>query len=89
MGTHLGMDWSQEEADVVDVKDSERSFFVRLDRNACDIGKAAEVFGNGKVVTVDQLPEEYGFITPVMSEKDFAEKASSIDGIISRIRVEA
>lgn len=88
-GTHLGVDWSQEEADVIDVKDSERSFFVRINRNVCDIGKAAEVFGNGKVVTVDQLPDEFGFVTPVMSEKDFAEKASSFDGMISRIRVEA
>ena len=88
-GMHLPIDWSREEADLIDVEDSERSFFVRLDRKACDIAKAAEVFGNGKVVTVDELPEEYGYLTPVMSEKEFAQKAASVDGMITRIRVEA
>ena len=40
-------------------------------------------------MTVDELPEEYGYLTPVMSEKEFAQKAASVDGMITRIRVEA
>ena len=67
---------------------SKRSFFVRLDRNKVPEAKAAAEFGNGRVVFLESLPEEYGYITPVMSEREFAEKFEKLDGAISRIRIE-
>ena len=33
-------------------------------------------------------PDEYGYITPVMSEGEFAEKFEKLDGAITRIRME-
>jgi len=88
MGRHLQIDWDEEKADLAELPSSERRFFVRLDRNKVPEAKAAYEFGNGRVVFVESLPEEYGYITPVMSEREFAEKFGKLDGAISRIRME-
>ena len=48
----------------------------------------SDVFGKGSVVTVDELADEYAFLTDVMSEKEFAEKAANLKGFISRLRIE-
>ena len=88
IGTHLAVDWSEEKAALADVPSSKRRFFVRLDKNKISESKAAEAFGNGRIVCVESLPDEYGYITPVLSEKEFAEKFENFDGAISRIRIE-
>ena len=87
-GTHLQIDWGEEKIALADMPSSKRSFFVRLDRNKVLEAKAAAEFGNGRVVFLESLPEEYGYITPVMSEREFAEKFEKLDGAISRIRIE-
>ena len=88
MGTHLPVDWSEERIALADLPSFRRRFFVRLDREKAPVAKAAETFGNGSVVQLEELPEEYGFITPVMSEGEFAEKFGRLDGAIARIRME-
>ena len=88
MGTHLPIDWSEEKATLAKVPLSRRRFFVRLDRNKVPEARAAAEFGNGRVVFLEQCPDEYGYITPVMSEGEFAEKFEKLDGAISRIRME-
>lgn len=88
MGTHLPIDWSEEKSVLADRLSSKRHFFVRLDRNQVPERKAAEIFGIGKVVCPKELPDEYGYITPVMSEGEFAEKFEELDGAIARIRME-
>lgn len=88
LGEHLQIDWSEEKIALADMPSSKRSFFVRLDKNKVSESKVAAEFGNGRVVCLEQFPEEYGYITPVMSEKEFAEKFEHLDGTISRIRIE-
>ena len=88
MGTHLPIDWSEEKAVLAKMPLSRRRFFVRLDRNKVPEARAAAEFGNGRVVFLEQCPDEYGYITPVMSEGEFAEKFEKLDGAITRIRVE-
>ena len=88
MGTHLQIDWAEEKIALADLPSSRRRFFVRLERDKVPEAKAAAEFGNGRVVFLESLPEEYGYITPVMSEREFAEKFEKIDGAISRIRIE-
>ena len=88
MGTHLPIDWSEEKATLAKVPLSRRRFFVRLDRDKVPEARAAAEFGNGRVVFLEQCPDEYGYITPVMSEGEFAEKFEKLDGAISRIRME-
>lgn len=88
MGTHLPMDYSEEKEELAELPSSERRFFVRLDKEKMPVSKAGEVFGNGSVVEVLELPDEYGFITPVMKEGEFTEKMNGLEGIIGRIRLE-
>ena len=88
MGTHLPIDWSEEKAVLAKMPLSRRRFFVRLDRNKVPEARAAAEFGNGRVVFLEQCPDEYGYITPVMSEGEFAEKFEKLDGAITRIRME-
>lgn len=88
MGTHLQVDWEEEKIALAKLPASRRSFFVRLDKNKVPESKAAVTFGNGRVVILESRPEEYGYITPVMSEQEFAEKYEKLDGVISRIRIE-
>ena len=54
---------------------------------ARDALKMAELFGPIEVVTAD-LFGEYGFVTGVFTEKEFAERAAKTDAIIHRIRME-
>lgn len=89
MGQHLPIDWSQEEEQLVDIAESARSFFVRLNKKQCLQSEVEKVFGKGEVVQVAKLAEEYGFLTAVMTEKEFDAKVSSCKGVIGRIRVEA
>lgn len=88
MGTHLQIDWEEEKIALAKLSDSRRRFFVRLDKNKVPEREAAAEFGNGRVVILESRPEEYGYITPVMSEREFAEKYEKLDGAISRIRIE-
>ncbi len=85
MGTHLQIDWDGEKMELAKLPSSKRRFLVRLDKEKVSVAEAAERFGNGTIVTVEELPNEYGFITPVISEKEFADKS---EGIISRLRIE-
>lgn len=87
-GTHLPIDWSVEKAELADLPSSKRRFFVRLDRSQVSEAKAAEIFGIGRMVCLEELPDEYGYMTPVMSEQEFSEKFEGTKGVISRIRVE-
>jgi len=86
-GTHLGVDWNSEEADLIEMADSTRKFLVRVSKE-CEVSTLSDVFGKGTVVTVDELPDEYAFLTEAMSEKKFAEKTANLKGFISRLRVE-
>lgn len=88
MGTHLQIDWTEEKAKLARMASSRRRFFVRLDREKVPEAMAAAEFGNGRVVFVEQCPDEYGYITPEMSEQEFAEKFERMDGAIARIRIE-
>lgn len=59
-----------------------RRFFVRMKADA----KPEELFGDGERIDAG-VKGEIGFVTPVMSEEEYASKAADA-GIISMIRVE-
>lgn len=88
-GTHLPIDWSEEKITLADMPSSRRCFLVRLEKEKVPVAQAAAKFGNGKVVALPELPEEYGFLTPSMSEREFSSIAEELDGVISRLRIES
>ena len=84
---HLGkvvtIFWNPEKLELVPVSEMTHRFFVRAAENA----DAAKVFGDVEMVDAG-IKGEIGFITPVMTEGEYAEKAKHLD-VISMIRMDA
>lgn len=83
MGRTVMGAWAQEEAELADVAEAERRFFVRVSADAEK--KALAAFPGGEFI---QLPEtvsvegETGFFTPVMRESAFEEKCAELGGAV-------
>ena len=86
---HLGKTvmcfWDAEDVALTGIEEAKRSFFVRV--SAEKEKEAIAVFESVRVLEAD-VPGEFAFVTDVMTEKEFNEKAEQV-GIISRIRIEA
>ena len=76
--------WTEEKLELADVSAVENKFFVRTTETA-DAVKA--VFGDVQVMD-DVAAGELGFVTEVMTEAAYQEKAAKLNGIVSMIRVE-
>lgn len=89
---HLGKTvmcfWDDEDVKLASMDNVSRKFFVRADKAKADEAKVKEVFGNVEFVTVDSITDEVAFVTEVMTEKAFKEKAEKLGAVISRIRIE-
>lgn len=87
---HLGRTvmcfWDEEDVKLVSKDDVARKFFVRV--NAAEEEKVRELFGEVEFLHVDGQEQEVGFVTPVMTEKAFEEKLGSLNGVLTRIRIE-
>lgn len=77
--------WDDEDVKVSDVSEARRAFFVRVD--VVKEKEAIDTFKSVRAIEAD-VEGEFAFVTDVMSEKEFNEKADAV-GIISRIRMEA
>lgn len=77
--------WDAEEVELMDIENVFHRFFVRTD--AAQKEKALQIFGSVTEVKAG-IPEEYGFITEEMAEKDFDNKAEKLGCIRNRIRLE-
>ncbi|MCD7767073.1 MAG: homoserine dehydrogenase, partial [Lachnospiraceae bacterium] len=82
-------EWSPEKQELQPVSETEKQFFVRMAGDARNREEAEQVFGAISTVQAD-LPDEYGFITPVMSEAKFQECAAQLeDKVLGMIRIRA
>ena len=85
---HLGKTvtciWSEETVQLKDYKDSAKRFFVRVKNEGAD--RAASLFGY--IEKIQLLDGEFGFVTEVMTEREFADKAEQLPEMITRIRIE-
>ena len=74
-----------EEAVLADVGEVERRFFVRVKPEALEAVKAA--FPGGEQVDAGRSVDA-GYVTAVLKEKDFAEKAEQLkDALLGKIRL--
>ncbi len=80
--------WDEEEVKPLDYTLAVRKFFVRVDGNVLSEVRARELFGEIEVIRLEEKPQEYGFVTPLMQEKEFARISSGVEGILGRIRLE-
>ncbi|MCR5703110.1 MAG: homoserine dehydrogenase [Eubacterium sp.] len=77
--------WNAKKLELEDFSKSKKAFFVRTSASKEEI---ENVFGEVSYVDAD-IAGEVGFVTPRLSENQFAEQAEKLGNIISRIRVEA
>lgn len=89
---HLGRTvmcfWDEEDVKLLDKGDTRKSFFVRVDKAQTSREKVQELFGEVEILQAEGLDQEFGFVTPIMTENDFEEKAAALGGVITRIRIE-
>lgn len=77
--------WSPEKIELTSIEESKRRFFVRV--SGTDKAAVEEVFGKAEFIDAG-LDGELGFITEVMTEKMYKEKAEKAGNVLSMIRVE-
>lgn len=85
-GENVAVTWESEKLSIAPMEEMENAFFVRVAE--ADRSKIAELFGDVAMIDAG-IAGECGFITPVMKEKVFAEKAEKLTSMITRIRVNA
>ena len=84
-GTHVEILWEDSKAEVLSFEDAQNRFFVRT--AAEDAGAVRELFGKVTEISLEQYPEEFGFVTGSFTEKEAKEKFAKLPGLISRIRI--
>lgn len=85
-GKHINVNMKSEKAVLSPKDNAVRSFFVRVQEKAKD--QANELFGR-KVEPVEgaAVHGEYAFVTDMISEKDFEERISKLEGVKGCIRL--
>lgn len=85
VGKNIFCFWDPDKLQLSSIENAKRKFFVRVGGN--DKAKVEAAFG--KVNFVDAgFADELGFVTEVMSEKEYKEKAEKAGNVLSMIRVE-
>lgn len=80
--------WDCEKLELEDKADTKKKYFVRMKGNAEELKASLEaVFGKIEVITLSDKPEEFGFVTEVMSEGAYEERAAKFPQICQMIRV--
>ena len=79
--------WSEEKQEILPFDEAEHRFFVRIKDSEGIIEKAEAVFGKLEMIDAG-IEGEHAFITEIMTEKEYREAASRIQGIISMIRTD-
>ena len=86
--TNIMTTWSSGKLALADVKNSAKCFYVRMEGTLSE--KKAEVeavFGTIQAVESEKVSGEFAFLTEKMTEKEYEERASKLEGIKNRIRV--
>ncbi|MCI9136752.1 MAG: homoserine dehydrogenase [Lachnospiraceae bacterium] len=76
--------WSSRKLDLIDCKKSQNAFFVRTKDGREQV---REIFGDVEFVEAEGISGETGFLTKVMTEEEYQQKASGLENILQRIRV--
>lgn len=81
--------WSADKLTLASHKDTTKRFFVRMkgDKASFETRIRAD-FGEIEFVEADGITGEFGFVSPVMTEKGYEEKADAYENILHMIRVE-
>ncbi len=85
-GRSVMSEWSAVKQEITPVADMKTRFFVRVGGKIAQAAQMERIFG--KIQTVQAgLEDEFGFVTEVMTEQEYAEKAAQADGICGMLRI--
>lgn len=88
MGKTVMCFWDEEKVNLLSTGELKRKFFVRAQESLLSEEEAKKLFGEIEPIRLPGREDEYGFVTPLMPEKEFEEKKAQTEGILSRIRLE-
>jgi homoserine dehydrogenase len=83
MHTHIILNWDRKPMKLADYKKNETRFFVRTKASKAEI---SGIFGAVEFIDLPQLADEIGFVTEVMSEEAYEEKAAGLSSRLQMIR---
>lgn len=82
----LPSDWSSEQMELLDVDKVEGRFFVRV--RGVSEEEIRAVFGPVELITIEEVEDEYGFVTMPVRQGEYKSKAAMLGSkIVSMIRV--
>lgn len=81
--------WTGEKLELKDRMDAQRRFFVRMSGSKSSYEeKINEMFGTVSYVSVEDLDEEFGFMTEVMTERKVQSVLAEFANVIHMLRVD-
>ena len=81
--------WTEEKLELEKHTEIARRFLVRVEGKQTELeSRIQKDFGRVQYVNLEELPGEFGFVTPVMTEGAYMEKAESYPQIRHMLRVE-
>lgn len=87
LNRNVMVNWSNRRLELMPVDEVRSRFFVRISGVPSSRREEIEnVFGPVDIVTVPGLSDEFAFVTGMLTERAFREKAEKTEGILSRIR---
>ena len=87
-GNHLTCVWKEKACSLADYKKLAQKYFVRVAGNMADLkGDIEKVFAGASFVQLDNVTDEFAFVTEEMTELEYDKKAASINNIKSMIRM--
>lgn len=87
-GNHLTCVWEEKACSLADYKKLAQKYFVRVAGNMAELKADIEkVFAGASFVQLDNVTDEFAFVTEEMTELEYDKKAASINNIKSMIRM--
>lgn len=78
--------WTSRPLHLMELDQVAGRFFVRV--KGATVEQVEEVFGKVEIVNLKKLPGEFAFVTSVMKQAEYKEKAARLNGkVVSMIRV--
>lgn len=87
LNRNVMVNWSNRRLELMPTDEVRNRFFVRISGVPSARQEEVEkIFGPVDIVTVPGLSDEFAFVTGMITERMFREKAEKTEGILSRIR---
>ncbi len=87
IGKNIWTIWSSKKLELTDINKVEHRFFIRMKDSAQVKEEVKKLFGVVEEVTLPEITGEYAFITANVEEQELKNKISSLDNVLSLIRV--